>query len=101
MSATAQWESLQKANRELQKGLTLTDIIANRSEFGWETVDEYEDDKLALGNADAKLLKKAEKAAVAKVTKIGGPYHNKIVAARTNSKEHTSRHSCQQNNPWE
>lgn len=60
-----QQESLQKAKEELQKGLMLLAAcqkrirIANHLEFGWETVDEYEDDELALDEDDAKQLEKA------------------------------------------
>ena len=38
-------------------------------EFGWSTVDEYEDDVLASDDDDAKWLGKAEKAAGAKANK--------------------------------
>ena len=34
--------------------------IANRSEFGWATVDEYEEDELAENSDDEKRLYKAE-----------------------------------------
>ena len=35
--------------------------IADRSELGWQVVDSYELDKVALGDKDAKHLEKAEK----------------------------------------
>ena len=71
----AQRESLQKAKEELSKGLVLIAgrkkriKIADHSEFGWSTVDEYEDDELASYDDDAKWLEKAEKAAAAKASK--------------------------------
>ena len=43
--------------------------IADRSEFGWGTVNEYEDDELASDEDDAKRLEKAEKAAASKASK--------------------------------
>ena len=74
-SSTAQKESLEKAKEELTKGLILIASrqkrikITDRSEFGWGTVDEYEDDELAFDDDDAKRLEKAEKAAAAKAAK--------------------------------
>ena len=74
-SSTAHKESLEKAKEELQKGLILIAgrqkriKIADRSEFGWGTVDEYEDDELVSDEDDAKWLEKAEKAATAKASK--------------------------------
>ena len=43
--------------------------VADRSEFGWATVDEYEQDTLADNEDDAKRLEKAEKAASVKSAK--------------------------------
>ena len=48
-----------------QKRIKFTD----RSEYGWATVDEYEQDKLAADEEDAKRLEKAEKSAGSKGTK--------------------------------
>ena len=62
-------ETLEKANRELEQGLQLISArqkwirVADRSEFGWATVDEYEQDALAENEDNAKRLEKAEKAA--------------------------------------
>ena len=74
-SSEAQKESLQKAKEELLKGLVLIAArqkrikIADRSEFGWGTVDEYEEDELASDDDDIKRLEKAEKVAATKATK--------------------------------
>ena len=43
--------------------------IADRSDFGWEVVEEYEEDELAENSGDEKRLAKAEKAAERKVSK--------------------------------
>ena len=40
--------------------------IADRSEYGWEVVAEYEADELASGSEDKKKIEKAEKAAEGK-----------------------------------
>ena len=84
-------ESLEKAKKELQKGLILIAgrqkriKIADCSEFGWITVDEYEDEELASDEDDAKRLEKAEKAATAKAFKKkkaapqrSGGYNNSV-----------------------
>ena len=70
-----QGEVLQRAKEELQKGLTLLADrqkrikLADRSEYGWALVDEYEDDELASDDNDAKRIEKAEKAAATKAWK--------------------------------
>ena len=43
--------------------------VADRSEYGWATVDEYEQDQLAADKEDAKRLEKAEKSASSKAAK--------------------------------
>ena len=43
--------------------------VADRSEFGWAMVDEYEQDQLAADEEDAKRLEKAEKSAGSKAAK--------------------------------
>ena len=43
--------------------------IADRSEMGWKTVEEYESDNLAEDSADEKRIRAAEKAASAKKAK--------------------------------
>ena len=60
-------ESLEKAKKGLEQGLQLIMArqkrikVANRSEFGWATVEEYEQDALTDNEDDAKRLEKAEK----------------------------------------
>ena len=74
-SSEAQKEALQKAKDELGKGLMLLAgrqkriKLADRSEYGWAVIDEYEDDELASDEDDAKRIEKAEKAVAAKVVK--------------------------------
>ena len=67
--------TLQKAVEELQEGSKALEFrqklirLADRSEFGWDAVKEYETDELAADDDDAKRLEKAEKAAEQKVMK--------------------------------
>ena len=74
-SSEAQTVALQKAKDELEKGLSLLASrqkrikLADRSEYGWAVVDEYEDDELASDEDDAKRIEKAEKAVAAKAVK--------------------------------
>ena len=74
-STEAQRETLQKARDELDKGLTLLAgrqkriKLADRSEYRWAVVDEYEDDELASDEDDAKRIEKAEKTVAAKALK--------------------------------
>ena len=64
--------NLTKAKEELQKGTVLINDtqkvikLANKSEFGWLTVQKYLGDDLADNESDAKKIKKAEKNASAK-----------------------------------
>ena len=44
--------------------------LADKSEFGWGTIQEYVDDELADNEADAKKIKKAEKRAAERVKSI-------------------------------
>ena len=75
-------EALEKAKRELEPGLQLIAArqkrikVADRSEFGWATVDEYEQDALAENEDDAKHLEGAEKAASLKSAKWKRPTGN-------------------------
>ena len=75
-------ETLKKAKRELEQGLQLISArqkrirVTDRSEFGWATVDEYEQDALAKNEDDAKRLEKAEKAASLKAAKRKRPTGN-------------------------
>ena len=74
-TTSAGQEALDKAKRELEQGLQSISArqkqikVADRSEFGWATVDEYEQDVLAENEDDAKRLEKAEKAASLKSAK--------------------------------
>ena len=58
--------AIEKAKEALQEGEQLITArqklirIADRSEFGWITVSEYEEDELADGSDDEKRLYKAE-----------------------------------------
>lgn len=68
-------EALDKAKRELEQGLQLISArqkqikVADRLEFGWATVDEYEQDALAENEDNTKCLEKVEKAASLKSAK--------------------------------
>ena len=67
-----QRQAIDKAKEELKQGLDKIAArqkrikVADRSEYGWATVDEYEQDQLAADEEDAKRLEKAEKAAGSK-----------------------------------
>ena len=62
-------EPLDNAAKELKEGVDTILVrqklihLADRSEFGWDAVNEYEADELASNEDDAKRLEKAEKAA--------------------------------------
>ena len=62
-----------KAREELNEGISLLNNrqklvkLADKSEFGWATVQEYVFDDLADDEADASKIKKAEKRAAAKL----------------------------------
>ena len=63
----------EKAKQELEEGTQLIAKrqkvikLADKSEFGWETVNEYLADDLASDDEDAKRIKKAERSAARKV----------------------------------
>ena len=63
----------EKAKQELEEGTQLivkrqkVIKLADKSEFGWETVNEYLADDLASDDEDAKRIKKAERSAARKV----------------------------------
>ena len=65
--------NIPKAKEELNKGISLINArqkiikLADKSEFGWATVQEYVSDELADDEADASKIKKAEKRAAAKI----------------------------------
>ena len=74
-TVSGQQEALDRAKQELQKGLELLAgcqkriKMADRSEYGWAVVDEYEDNELASDEDDAKKIEKAEKSVVFKAAK--------------------------------
>ena len=74
-SGSGQREAIDKAKEELKQGLEMIAArqkrikVADRSKFGWATVDEYEQDQLAADKEDAKRLEKAEKSAGSKAVK--------------------------------
>ena len=74
-TTSADRDALDKAKRELEQGLQLISArqkrikVADQSEFGWATVDEYEQDTLAENEDDAKRLEKAEKVVSLKLAK--------------------------------
>ena len=65
--------NIAKAKEELNEGISLLNNrrkivkLANKSEFGWATVQEYVCDDLADDEADASKIKKAEKRAAARL----------------------------------
>ena len=68
-------ELLDNTAKELKEGVDTILVrqklirLADRSEFGWNAVNEYEADELASNEDDAKRLEKAEKAAEQKALK--------------------------------
>ena len=66
-------ENAGKAKEELNEGISLLNNrrkiikLADKSEFGWATVQEYVCDDLADDEADASKIKKAEKRAAVKL----------------------------------
>ena len=65
--------NIPKAKEELNKGISLINSrqkiikLADKSEFGWATVQEYVSDELADDEADASKIKKAEKRAAVRI----------------------------------
>ena len=65
--------NIPKAKEELNKGISLINSrqkiikLADKSEFGWATVQEYVSDELADDEGDASKIKKAEKRAAVKI----------------------------------
>ena len=64
--------NIPKAKEELNKGISLINSgqkikLADKSEFGWATVQEYVSDELADDEVDASKFKKAEKRAAVKI----------------------------------
>jgi hypothetical protein len=68
--------NIAKAKEELSEGISLLNNrqkiikLADKSEFGWATVQEYIDDELADDEADASKIKKAEKRAAARIKSL-------------------------------
>ena len=62
-----------RARDQLNEGIVLLNHrqkivkLADKSEFGWATIQEYIDDELAENESDAKKIKKAEKRAGARI----------------------------------
>ena len=75
--------AVEKAKKELQEGEELCFSrqklirIADRSEYGWITVNEYEDDELASNSNDEKRIYRAELRAAKKVKSAGQKAANK------------------------
>ncbi len=73
--ATATTPALQRVKESLKKGRSLMADrqklirLADRSEYGWQVVDEYTADDLAEGSDDEKRIEKAERAAERKAGK--------------------------------
>ena len=59
------YEKTIEAKKEVQKRMKMIKL-ADRSEFGWNTVAEYESDELASNSDDEKKMKRAESRAQAK-----------------------------------
>lgn len=74
-STAASKPALDDAKKELEEGMQFIAQrqkliwLADRSEYGWDAVNEYEKDELAEDDDDAKWLEKAEKAAEQKAFK--------------------------------
>jgi hypothetical protein len=68
--------NIAKAKEELSEGISLLNNrqkiikLADKSEFGWATVQEYIDDELVDDEADASKIKKAEKRAAARIKSL-------------------------------
>ena len=66
---------LEKTKRAIREGISSIQDrqklirIADRSDFGWDVVNEYEADELAADSEDEKKISKAEKAAEQKCQK--------------------------------
>lgn len=66
-------KDLSKAREQLNQGIVLLNNrqklvkLADKSEFGWATIQEYVDDELADNESDARKIKKAEKRASARI----------------------------------
>ena len=64
---------IEQAREELQEGIHIITkrqkliTLADESEYGWATVNEYLDDELASDEEDARKIRKAEKSAKIKV----------------------------------
>ena len=68
-----QREAMDNAKEELKQGLEVIAArikVADRSEYGWATVDEYKQDQLAADKEDAKRFEKLAGSEVAKWKKV-------------------------------
>ena len=74
-SATPLTPSLERTKKIIEEGMVLLEDrqkmirLADRSDFGWDVVSEYQSDELATNSDDEKRISKAEKAAEKKLLK--------------------------------
>ena len=70
--------TMTKMTKALEEGMELLVTrqklikLADRSEYGWQVVAEYEEDELASGSEDEKKIERAEKAAERKAQRVDG-----------------------------
>ena len=100
--------TLEKAKSSLQEGRDLIASrqklirLADRSEFGWDLVKEYQADELADDSDDAKKIAKVEKAAEKKVTKRKRTASQSSLAKRKNFMvQRANRGGAQPTHSWE
>lgn len=86
--------SLEKAKRTIKEGMSLLEErqkmikLADRSDYGWELVNEYETDELAEDSDDEKRISKAEKAAEQRLLKKKKVAAQKKGVAKWSPREH-------------
>ena len=77
--------NITKAKDELTQGMTLLSNrqkvikLADKSEFGWATAQEYLEDELTENEADASKIRKAEKRAAARVKALRDKKQTKAI----------------------
>ncbi len=83
--------NIAKAKEELSEGISLLNNrqkiikLADKSEFGWATVQEYIDDELADDEADASKIKKAEKRAAARIKSLQDKKRKTVAKSSTST----------------